>query len=173
MSSPFDKLFPQDLLSTGKMILKLKHSYDNSIPNLLNDNGYFKQSKYVYFNNFKNIILFYKKGDRKNKRQEVFDELLRVNGHWQNNPNPPQLIYGHLASSAGEEETSIVLYNAVIKIMSGESLLRYLFDNYESILSNIKNEINSNFPTLNTQEAPATMGAAASIVAAIQDIILN
>src|SRR3977135_2288565 len=122
MSSPFDKLFPQDLLTIAKTILKLKHSYDNSIPKLLNDNGYFKQSKCVYFNNFKNIILFYKKGNRKNKRQEVFDEILRVNGLWQNNPNPPQLIYGHLASSIEEApEQSIVLYNAVIKIMSGES----------------------------------------------------
>ena len=55
--------------------------------------------------------------------------------------------------------------------MSGESLLRYLFDNYESILSNIKNEINSNSPTLNTQEAlegPATIGTTTQ-----QDIILN
>ena len=157
-SSPFDKLFPQDLLEIAKTILKLKRSYDNSVPKLLTANGYFKQGKNIYVHHFKNIILFYSKSDCKKSRPEVFNELLRIGELWQNRYQAPtphfQLIYGTLS---GVTENPVVLYNEVINIMSGESLLRFLFDgNYEPIISKISTEINSQFPTLlsGTPEGP-------------------
>src|SRR3977135_460999 len=100
MSSPFDKLFPQDLLTIAKTILKLKRSYDNCVPKLLCNEGYFKYSKDVYINNYKNIILFYKRGDCKRKRQDAFNELIRISGFYTNiSQTPPELIYGYLGDS--------------------------------------------------------------------------
>ena len=155
MSSPFDKLFPQDLLEIANTILKLKRSYDNSVPKLLTANGYFKQGKNIYVHHFKNIILFYSKSDCKKRRPEVFNELLRIGELWQNRyqaPTPhfqgrsplPELIYGTLS---GVTENPVVLYNAVINIMSGESLLRYLFgsDEYNTIICKISDAIDNNF----------------------------
>ena len=92
----FDKLFSQDLLQIASTILKLKRSYDNSVPKLLSDNGYYKQGSKVYVNPIKNIILFYNKGDPKKKRPEAFNELLRVGDMY--GATSPQLIYGHLSS---------------------------------------------------------------------------
>ena len=62
------------------------------------------------------------------------------------------------SSGAATSELPIVLYNSVINIMSGESLFRYLFDDYDSIISKISDEINSHFPSLNTPpEAPSSL----------------
>src|SRR5271156_7163227 len=101
----FDKLFPQDLLQIASTILKLKRSYDNSVPKLLSDNGYYKQGSKVYVNPIKNIILFYNKGDPKKKRPEAFNELLRVGDMYKyHGAAPPQLIYGHLSSKVEDTQ---------------------------------------------------------------------
>ena len=68
MSSPFDNLFPQNLLNITKIVNKLKRKYDSSIPKLLNKHGYFKYNSNLYINPNKGIILYYKQGDTKTKR---------------------------------------------------------------------------------------------------------
>ena len=40
MTTVFDNLFPQELLSISQNILKIKNKYDNSIPKILTTNGY-------------------------------------------------------------------------------------------------------------------------------------
>ena len=130
---------------------------------MLSDNGYFKQGNHIYVNHFKNIVLFYSKSDCKKKRPEVFNELLRIGDMHKHQATPSQLIYGCLAATTGSAEPPVLLYNSVINIMSGESLFRYLFDDYDSIISKISDEINSQFNIPQNEVLP-------SMTEIIQDI---
>src|SRR6266849_7834997 len=137
MTTVFDYLFPQELLSISQNILKMKNKYDNSIPKLLTTNGYLKYSNSIYYNPIKKIILYYKKSNIKSNRQQAFQELINFNNIFGGN----QLIYGYMNKSVITTD-NVVLNNNNISIMSGETLLKYLLDNYDIIIINIRNEIN-------------------------------
>src|SRR5438093_11867625 len=105
MTTAFDNLCPQELLSISQNILKIKNKYDNSVPKILTTNGYLKYSNSIYYNPIKKIILYYKKSDIKSNRQQAFQELINFNNIFGGTTSGlesearTQLIYGYMNKS--------------------------------------------------------------------------
>ena len=142
MSTIFDALFPNELLEISKKIICIKNSYDNSIPKLTVNNGFHKfNDGKTFFNPVRKILIYYKKSDNKKKRGLVFQQLMKFNKDLET--FQPELIYGFLANSKNES-SNIILENYNIKIMSGETFMKYILGvSYEDYISNVKNEIHS------------------------------
>ena len=112
------------------------------IPKLLCKNWFTKLNKAVYYNPYKNILLYYTLAETRN-RHKIFDELTNYQF-----VICPEMIYGYLRTS-GSENDSVVWMGITIKLMSGEILLRYLFEHYDDIIRNVKVEIDKEYNPCN------------------------
>ena len=146
----FDNYFPNDILSIAEGIVKMRKKYNSSVPKLLAQNGFYNlKPSCTFMNPNKRILLYYKTSDSKTKRNERLNELVQVSSAW-SFISDYELVYGYLRScklSSGDDNAMVTMYNKTIRIMSGEELLKYLFndDKYNEIINDITQEINSSF----------------------------
>ena len=141
MITVFDELFPQDVLDLEKKISNMRSKHNKSIPKLLLERGFLlDRSSKMYLNPSRNILLSYQISDIKNqvKRQDIFDKLTNLNVTYPYY----EFIYGFLRPlKNGVPDDSIIMNNVRIRLLSGEYLLKYLFEDYNQILLKFYNEI--------------------------------
>src|SRR5271156_2604609 len=154
-----DNLFPQHSVEAAIKLLKVRRDLEKSIPSCLQEIGFIRlrkdQNPFTVFIDYRiNVFLCYRKSDlsanttkSKEAKQKLINALYKM---YQYNPNY-RLIYGYLIG--GNSPSDIIFNNMTINVLSGESLLRYLFgESLPSILNNMQNKVNEIFEPENQTE---------------------
>lgn len=156
-----DNLFPLHSVEAAIKLLKVRRDLENSIPSCLQDIGFIRLKKdkspfTVFIDYRRNIFLCYRKSDitanttkSREAKQKLINSLYEM---YQYNPNY-QLIYGYLIGD-NSAPSDIIFNNMTINVLSGESLLRYLFnESLPSVLNIMQNKVNEIFePENHTSE---------------------
>ncbi len=150
-----DNLFPQNTIDAAIKLLKVRRDLENSIPSYLREIGFIRlkkdKSPFTVFIDYKrNIFLCYRKSDitanttkSREAKQKLINALYEM---YQYNPNY-QLIYGYLIGGGNPVTPSEIIFNNMtINVLSGESLLHYLFgESLPSVLNNMQSKVNEIF----------------------------
>src|SRR5271156_5186974 len=165
-----DNLFLQYSVEAAIKLLKVRRDLENSIPSCLQDIGFIRLKKdkspfTVFIDYRRNIFLCYRKSDitanttkSRAAKQNLINSLYEM---YQYNPNY-QLIYGYLigGNSVGDNSappSDIIFNNMTINVLSGESLLCYLFnESLPSVLNIMQNKVNEIFEPENQTENQGT-----------------
>src|SRR5271156_3082080 len=163
-----DNLFLQYSVEAAIKLLKVRRDLENSIPSCLQDIGFIRLKKdkspfTVFMDYRRNIFLCYRKSDitanttkSREAKQKLINSLYEM---YQYNPNY-QLIYGYLIGDNSAPPSDIIFNNMTINVLSGESLLRYLFnESLPSVLNIMQNKVNEIFePDENQTDENETVG---------------
>jgi len=156
-----NNLFPENSFEASMKLINTKKNIENNIPKYLEQYGFIKikieKGNYYFINYMRNIFLCYRKSDitanttkSREAKQNLINSLYEM---YQYNPNY-QLIYGYLIGDNSAPPSDIIFNNMTINVLSGESLLRYLFnESLPSVLNIMQNKVNEIFePENHTSE---------------------
>src|SRR6266853_6261179 len=152
-----NNLFPQNSIDAANKLLKVRKDLENSIPAYLNDYGFSKLGKgkdnlqFIRFIDYRRkIFLCYRKNDicsRTSKAQEMKQKLIESLYDMCLHNFNYQVIYGYLIPTTNENYSAdIIVNNITINVLSGESLLRYVFqDSLQHVVEHMKTRVNELF----------------------------
>src|SRR6266853_1745905 len=162
-----NNLFPQNSIDAAIKLLKVRRDLENSIPLYLNDYGFCKLGKskdnlpFIRFIDYRRkIFLCYRKNDissRTSKARELMQKLIESLYDMCLHNSNYQVIYGYLISTSNDNtqysrssgqspSADIIVNNITINVLSGESLLRYVFqDSLQHIIEHMKTRVNELF----------------------------
>src|SRR6266853_1361373 len=132
---------------------------ENSIPLYLNDYGFCKLGKskdnlpFMRFINYRRkIFLCYRKNDissRTSKAREMKQKLIESLYDMCLHNSNYQVIYGYLIPTINDNSqysADIIVNNITINVLSGESLLRYVFqDSLQHVIESMSIRVNELF----------------------------
>ena len=136
-----NNLFPQNSIDAAIKLLKVRRDLENSIPLYLNDYGFSKLGKsrdiklpFARFIDYRRkIFLCYRKNDissRTSKARQMKQKLIESLYDMCLHNSNYQVIYGYLIPTSNDNSqysADIIVNNITINVLSGESLLRYVF----------------------------------------------
>src|SRR6266853_3703572 len=162
-----NNLFPQNSIGAAIKLLKVRRDFENNIPIYLNEYGFSKLGKsrdklpFARFIDYKRkIFLCYRKNDISNKtskaremKQKLIESLYDMCLHNSNY----QVIYGYLIPTSNENtqySADIIVNNITINVLSGESLLRYVFqDSLQHVIESMSRRVNELFESDHSNSA--------------------